>query len=64
MSCNPNGFTRSCPAGAVKTWPSRLVMVVHRAPESAFYAAVREISELELMRAAPRAIRVIEKEYV
>ena len=43
---------------------ARLVMVVHRAPESAFYAAVREISELELMRAAPRAIRVIEKEYL
>jgi homoserine dehydrogenase len=43
---------------------ARLVMVVHRAPESDFYAAVREISELELMRAAPRAIRVIEKEYV
>ncbi len=43
---------------------ARLVMVVHRAPESDFYAAVREISELELMRAAPRAIRVIEKEYL
>jgi homoserine dehydrogenase len=43
---------------------ARLVMVVHRAPETAFYAAVREISELEFLRAAPRAIRVMEKEYL
>ena len=44
-------------------WEARLVMVTHRAPESAFYAAVREISQLDFMRAAPRAIRVVEEEY-
>ena len=43
---------------------ARLVMVVHRALETDFYAAVREISELEFLRAAPRAIRVMEKEYL
>ncbi len=43
---------------------ARLVMVVHRAPESQFNRAVGEISELEFMRSAPRAIRVIEKEYL
>jgi homoserine dehydrogenase len=43
---------------------ARLVMVLHRAPEASFYAAVEAIGGLEFMRAAPRAIRVIEKEYV
>ncbi len=43
---------------------ARLVMVVHRSPETAFYAAIREISELDFLRAAPRAIRVMEKEYL
>ena len=43
---------------------ARLVMVTHRAPESAFYAAHREISQLDFMRAAPRAIRVVEEEFV
>jgi homoserine dehydrogenase len=43
---------------------ARLVMVLHRAPEASFYAAVEQISGLEFMRGAPRAIRVIEKEYV
>ena len=43
---------------------ARLVMVVHRAPEAQFYAAVEEISGLDFLRSAPRAIRVVEKEYV
>ena len=43
---------------------ARLVMVVHRVAEDRFYAAVSEIAGLDFMRAAPRAIRVIEKEYV
>ena len=42
---------------------ARLVMVTHRAPESSFYAAHAEISELDFLRAAPRAIRVVEEEY-
>jgi len=42
---------------------ARLVMVTHPAPESDFYAALGEISELDFLRAAPRAIRVIEEEY-
>ena len=43
---------------------ARLVMVTHRAPERDFYAALEEISELDFMRAPPRAIRVVEEEYV
>ena len=40
-----------------------LVMVTHRAAESDFYAALEQISDLDFLGAAPRAIRVIEKEY-
>lgn len=43
---------------------ARLVMVVHRAAESRFDAAIAEISELDFLRSEPRAIRVIEKEYL
>jgi homoserine dehydrogenase len=43
---------------------ARLVMVMHRARETAFREAVAEIAELEFMRAAPRALRVVEEEYV
>ena len=43
---------------------ARLVMVVHRTPEARFYAALEQIANLEFLRAAPRAIRVIEKEYL
>jgi homoserine dehydrogenase len=43
---------------------ARLVMVVHRVREERFYAAVSEIAGLEFMRASPRAIRVIEREYL
>jgi homoserine dehydrogenase len=40
---------------------ARLVMVLHEAPESAFYAALGEIAKLDFLRAAPRAIRVVEE---
>ncbi len=43
---------------------ARLVMVVHPIAESRFYAAVRLIGQLDFMRSPPRAIRVIEEEYV
>ena len=39
-------------------------MVMHECPESRFYAALEEIGELDFLRAAPRAIRVIEEEFV
>jgi len=42
---------------------ARLVMVTHRARESSFYRALEQISGLEIMRAPPRAIRVVEEEY-
>ena len=42
---------------------ARLVMVLHPLPESRFFAAVRMIGQLEFMRSAPRAIRVIEEEF-
>ena len=38
-------------------------MVMHRCPETRFYAALEEIALLEFMRAAPRAIRVMEEEF-
>jgi homoserine dehydrogenase len=43
---------------------ARLVMVVHPVLESRFYAAVEMIAGLEFTRSRPRAIRVIEAEYV
>jgi homoserine dehydrogenase len=43
---------------------ARLVMVVHPVLESRFFAAVQLISRLDFMRSAPRAIRVIEEEFV
>jgi homoserine dehydrogenase len=43
---------------------ARLVMVLHEGPESRFYTALAEIRELPFLRAAPRAIRVIEEEFV
>jgi homoserine dehydrogenase len=42
---------------------ARLVMVLHEAPESAFYAALDEIAGLDFLREAPRAIRVIEEAF-
>jgi homoserine dehydrogenase len=43
---------------------ARLVMVMHESPESRFRAALDEIAGLEFLRAPPRAIRVIEEEFV
>ena len=42
---------------------ARLVMVVHPVLESRFAAAMELIAGLEIMRARPRAIRVIEEEF-
>ncbi len=42
---------------------ARLVMVMHGCRESAFGQALEEIGTLGFMRAAPRAIRVIEEEF-
>jgi homoserine dehydrogenase len=43
---------------------ARLVMVMHECPESWFFKALAEMGTLEFMRAQPRAIRVIEEEFV
>jgi len=43
---------------------ARLVMVMHPVAEGRFIRAVDEISKLDLMRAPPRSIRVIEEEFV
>ena len=43
---------------------ARLVMVVHPVLESKFFAACELIAGLDFMRARPRAIRVIEEEFV
>jgi homoserine dehydrogenase len=43
---------------------ARLVMVVHPLLESRFFAAVRLIGRLDFVRSTPRAIRVIEEEFV
>jgi homoserine dehydrogenase len=42
---------------------ARLVMVVHPVLESRFFAALEQLQALETLRAAPRAIRVIEEEF-
>src|SRR3984957_20253956 len=42
---------------------ARLVMVLHPVLESHFAAAMEEIGALSIMRAPPRAIRVIEEEF-
>jgi homoserine dehydrogenase len=42
---------------------ARLVMVVHPVLESRFKAAMEQISGLEVLRAPPRAIRVLEEEF-
>jgi homoserine dehydrogenase len=43
---------------------ARLVMVMHECPEEWFFKALEEMGTLEFMRAQPRAIRVIEEEFV
>jgi homoserine dehydrogenase len=42
---------------------ARLVIVTHPVLESRFYAALELISALDFMRAAPRAIRVIDETF-
>jgi homoserine dehydrogenase len=42
---------------------ARLVLIMHPLLESRFYAAVRLISQLDFIRSAPRAIRVIDEEF-
>jgi homoserine dehydrogenase len=42
---------------------ARLVMVVHPVLESRFSAAMSMIGSLPIMRAPPRAIRVLEEEF-
>jgi homoserine dehydrogenase len=43
---------------------ARLVMVVHPVAEGRFVEAVELISKLGFLRGSPRAIRVIEEEFV
>jgi homoserine dehydrogenase len=43
---------------------ARLVMVVHPVLESRFYAACELIGRLDFVRSPPRAIRVIEEEFL
>jgi homoserine dehydrogenase len=43
---------------------ARLVMVMHEGPETRFFAALDEIAKLDFLRGQPRAIRVIEEEFV
>ncbi|HVY77242.1 MAG TPA: homoserine dehydrogenase [Solirubrobacterales bacterium] len=43
---------------------TRLVMVIHKCLESRFSAALEAIEELDVLRSPPRAIRVIEEEFV
>jgi homoserine dehydrogenase len=43
---------------------ARLVMVVHECLESRFAEALEAIGDLDVLRAPPRAIRVIEEEFV
>jgi homoserine dehydrogenase len=42
---------------------ARLVMVIHPLAQSSLDAAIARISELDFLRASPRAIRVIEEEF-
>jgi homoserine dehydrogenase len=43
---------------------TRLVMVIHECLESRFSAALEAIDQLDVLRSPPRAIRVIEEEFV
>jgi homoserine dehydrogenase len=42
---------------------AQLIMVMHRVDEKRFAAALKRIAKLKFLRAAPRAIRVIEEEF-
>jgi hypothetical protein len=39
-------------------------MVMHQAAESRFYSALDELAKLDFLRSPPRAIRVIEEEFL
>jgi homoserine dehydrogenase len=43
---------------------ARLVMVTHPVLESSLRAAIARVEEFEFVRSAPRAIRVIEEEFI
>ncbi len=43
---------------------ARLVMVVHPLPETCLREALKRIGDLDFLRSTPRAIRVIEEEYL
>jgi homoserine dehydrogenase len=43
---------------------ARLVMVMHECAETRFFSALEELRPLEFLRSQPRAIRVIEEEFV
>lgn len=43
---------------------TRLVMVIHKCLESRFASALEAIEKLDVLRSSPRAIRVIEEEFV
>jgi homoserine dehydrogenase len=43
---------------------ARLVMVLHETSEESFYGALAELGKLDFMRADPRAIRVIEEQFL
>ncbi|MGA8363521.1 MAG: homoserine dehydrogenase, partial [Solirubrobacteraceae bacterium] len=59
---------RMAPAGAAtgqtKREDVRLVMVVHPLPESRLREALERLGALDFVRCAPRAIRVIEEEFI
>jgi homoserine dehydrogenase len=42
---------------------ARLVLVLHPLLESRFYAGLHMIGQLDFIRSAPRAIRVIDEEF-
>jgi len=42
---------------------ARLVMVLHPVLESRFDAAIEVLAQLEVLRARPRSIRVLEEEF-
>jgi homoserine dehydrogenase len=42
---------------------ARLVMVVHAVLESRFFSAMEALGRLDVLRAPPRAIRVLEEEF-
>jgi hypothetical protein len=43
---------------------ARLVMVTHQVLESRLRAAVTEVAQFDFVRSPPRAIRVIEEEFM